>query len=331
MDDEYKIGLDISEENYRDLPYPSYSLLSDIAKNGGEVVNGKRNEDINEMDGVMVGKLVDNLITENKYPDNFYVVKKIPTGKAKDVLKVLSKNIKYLKNKTDLFHEDNHEIIDKCCDIIKYHKHSKTRSLEETKDKRLKGLINYKEYSDILIKAPENSFIMSEYLKYQADRCVKQLKNNFPEYFVKESIGKNILIIPQVKLLGEFNKTKIKGMLDFVIVDHDNLTITPVDLKTGHYDSSKFFEEGYLGWNYYIQSALYKSLLEDEIKKHDLYSFYKVKDFMFIFCSRLRFNTTTMLVTRSMQENAIKGFKIGLNDYPGVNELINTYNYYKIK
>ena len=87
MDDEYKIGLDISEENYRDLPYPSYSLLSDIAKNGGEIVNGRRNEDVNEMDGVMVGKLVDNLLTENKYPDNFYVVKKIPTGKAKDVLK----------------------------------------------------------------------------------------------------------------------------------------------------------------------------------------------------------------------------------------------------
>ena len=28
-----KLGLDISEKEYRDLPYPSYSLLSDYQKN----------------------------------------------------------------------------------------------------------------------------------------------------------------------------------------------------------------------------------------------------------------------------------------------------------
>ena len=140
---EIQIGLDISESDYRELPFPSYSLLSDIAKVGGGAVGAVRNTEINELDGVMVGKLVDNLLTENKLPDNFFIVKKKPSGKAKDLLKLLAKNINFLPNKEELLHVDNHELINKCCDVINYHKASKNKTSEEMMKKRIDGLKNY--------------------------------------------------------------------------------------------------------------------------------------------------------------------------------------------
>lgn len=317
--DENTIGLQITEESYRDLPYPSYSLLSDIKKVGGEIaVGGVRNPNINEMDGVMVGKLVDNLITENKMPDNIVVVKKTPVGKVKDIIKVLAKTREYHPNKEDLFHTDNIELLDKICGQVRYLK---------DKDKRIAGIKNYQDYYNALCNSPQGSFIISEYLYYGALKVVKLLKDEYPMLVKPEEYG--FKIIPQVKLLGEFNKTKIKGMLDFIVIDNKNRTIIPYDLKTGSGKSENFFETGYLGWNYYIQASLYLELLKEELKSHPIYKYYKVDNFRFMYASRMELTTTVMTVNESMHENAIKGFEYNGEYYSGVNSLINEFNHYK--
>lgn len=316
--DENTIGLQITEESYRDLPYPSYSLLSDIKKVGGELaVGGVRNPNINELDGVMVGKLVDNLVTENKMPDNLIVVKKTPTGKVKEVIKALAKYNKYLPNKENLFHVDNLDLLDKMCGQVRYLK---------DKDKRILGIKNYHDYYKALVNAPKDAFIISEYLYYGALKVVKLLKDEYPILVNPEEYG--FKIIPQVKLLGEFNKTKIKGMLDFVVVDDNNKTIIPYDLKTGSGKSDEFFTNGYLGWNYYIQAGLYSELLKEELKKHPIYKDYKVDKFRFMYASRMELTTTVMVVEESMHENALNGFEYNDEYYKGVIELINEFNHY---
>jgi hypothetical protein len=318
---ENTIGLLISEDEYRELPYPSYSLLSDIKKVGGEIaVGGVRNPNINELDGVMVGKLVDNLVTENKMPDNIIVVKKTPTGKVKEVIKALAKYNKYLPNKEDLFHIDNLDVLDKLCGQVRYLK---------DKDKRILGIKNYHDYYKALVDAPKGAFIISEYLYYGALKVVKLLKEEYPMLVTPEEYG--FKIIPQVKLLGEFNKTKIKGMLDFVVVDDANKTIIPYDLKTGSGKSDEFFTNGYLGWNYYIQAALYTELLKEELKSHPIYKDYKVVNFRFMYASRMELTTTVMVVTESMHESAINGFEYKEDYYQGVRELVNEFNHYNNK
>lgn len=323
MNENTNIGLfNISELEYRDLPYPSYSLLSDIRKNGVNVIDGTRNLDINELDGVMVGKLVDNLLTEDKLPDNFYVVKKKPTAKAKMIIKSLAKLHYLLPNKDIIFSEENKDIILKLCNAAGYYMPKKN----DTTQKRLDGLINYQDYFDILVKAPQNSFIISDYLYYESKQVVKVLKEEFPWL---DNPREGIEIIPQIKLLGEVNGIKIKGMLDFIIIDNINKTITPYDLKTGSYPAKDFIEKGYLGWNYYIQASLYKILLSNEIAKHPIYKDYKVQEFSFMYCSRMDKSTSTTVVNNDMHLECLEGFEFDGNYYTGLNELLTIYSDYK--
>jgi len=328
--DENTIGLQISELEYRELPYPSYSLLSDMSKVGSSAIDGVRNTDINELDGVMVGKLVDNLLTENKLPDNFYVVKKKPTGKAKDILRVLAKTRQYHPNKTELLHPDNHDLINKCCDTIKYN--SGSRSV-----KRIDGLKNYQDYYNVLINSPEDSFIISDYLYYQAKQCVKIIRDVYP--YIIDGFGGN-KVIAQVKLLGEVNKCQVKGMLDFVVIDDISETITPYDLKTGSYPATEFLNNGYLGWNYYIQSALYYELFKEEIKKHPIYKNYRVDPFKFVYVSRMDGSHCEFIVPKTMHHIALNGWEVTEKQEDGtfvkkprkgVHTLLNEYNYYKKK
>lgn len=321
------IGLDITELEYRDLPYPSYSLLSDIAKVGAAaVVGGKRNEEINDLDGVMVGKLVDGLLTEDKLPDNIFLVKKKPSGKAKDLLKLLAKNAKYLPNKEDICHEDNHDLICRMCDIIKYHTvPNKTEA--ERKEKRVAAIKNYQEYCDTLLKAGDDAFVITEYLYYSAMEMVKLLRNTYPKFFSSED--STYTVIPQVKLLGNYLGTPIKGMLDFIVIDDESKVITPFDLKTGAGKTPDFYENGYLGWNYYIQASLYLELLKEELSKHSKYKDYTVDNFHFLYAGRMDKKTTIMEVFPYMHEEALKGFEHNDKSYPGIGTLINEYNAYK--
>lgn len=317
-----KIGLDITEEEYRALPYPSYSLLSDISKQGAEAtINGVRNPDINELDGVMVGKLVDNLVTENKMPDNLIIVKKKPTGKCKDILRVLSRTREYHPNQDELLHKDNHELIHKVCDSLKY--------FSKSPDKRIPGLENYEDYYNALCNNIEESFIISEYYYYQALKCVKTVRSQYPFLVVPEHYG--FELIPQVKLVGEINNIAIKGMLDFILIDHEKKVIYPYDLKTGSGDSKDFIEQGYLGWNYYIQSAIYYNLLKEEIKKHPKYHDYDIYGFYFMHVSRI-YNTTKEYAINTLSiEEAMKGFEYDNKYYTGVEALLNEYEYYRNK
>ena len=82
MNSKYKFGIQISEDEYRKLRHPSYSLLSDIKKDGPFAVSRPR-ADISLNEPIIIGKMVDSYITEGKPPsDNLYIIDKIPTDKA---------------------------------------------------------------------------------------------------------------------------------------------------------------------------------------------------------------------------------------------------------
>ena len=300
------IGLDITEKEYRDLPYPSYSLLSDVSKNGPQVIGGARNTDIGELDGVIVGKIVDSILTDKKVPENLFKVKKTPSGKVKAILKALAYNAEMMPNPNKLLSKENEEIIDNICEKVKYLK---------TKESRLKGIKNYEDYYEVIKKvikenkynpdennaSLEDSMIVSDYLYNVSVYLAKKLKKEF-EYFFGDKINKSREVFYQVKIIGEIKNVKFKGMLDGLVIDHVNKTIIPFDLKTGSYPANKFIEKGLIGWNYYIQAALYTALLEQYIDTHHPeYKEYKMDSFKFIYADRLNSKETLYFDTKNIE------------------------------
>ncbi len=75
---------------------------------------------------------------------------------------------------------------------------------------------------------------------------------------------------------------KLKGLLDLVVIDHRQRTITPYDLKTSA-DSS--FENAVWKYRYDLQASFYNALLSNYVQSLQYLSGYTIKDFKFIVCS----------------------------------------------
>ena len=146
-----RLGLNITEQEYRNLSYPSYSLLSSISKYGPDAIYGER-VDISDLDGIVIGSLVDSIITDGGLPENLVVIDKKPTGKPLDILKALAERNDL--QDPNLLSVKNHDIIEEELDRFEYYKTS-------TFKVRLQKLKNYSKYAKAL--SNPNSFIVSDY------------------------------------------------------------------------------------------------------------------------------------------------------------------------
>lgn len=316
------LGMDISEKEYRDIPLPSYSYLADIAKaeilkpgvGGSEVViSGVRNLAIADMDGVMIGTIVDSRITEKKDPDNMIIVNKKPSGKMILIIKAILNLKSMLHNPTDLLSSDNYDSFVDMAEAFKYKKDYKSR---------LEGILNYSEYIDALDKY-QDPFIVSDFIIGCARRSEKALTKEYPFIVNPKDFG--LEMYNQVKLQGVVNGQLCKGMMDFVFINHSKKKIIPFDLKTGYAKHEDFHDKCYLGWCYYIQSALYYRLLLIELAKHPSLKDYEVLPFQFMYCGRSDYKPLIYKVDSFQDSQAMNGFNHISTDYPGVNQLIDIY------
>lgn len=308
-----KLGLDISESEYRALDYPSYSLLSGIAKQNAGAVNGIK-PDISDMDAIVIGSITDSRVTEGCDPDNLVVINKKPSGKA-------LKAIKALCERDDLIDEDNpvsvknKKIIDGICKDLEYYDNKNAEG-------KVSALKKYNKYVKALRTHGSNALIASDYQYKQALELANAL-------FLRYGFLKSSDIMPQVKLLGEVYGEKVKIMLDFVYFSHSDKRIVPFDLKTGYAKHHEFFESGYLGWNYYIQGSLYRKVLEDHIKTHPQLKEYTVDPFRFMYCGRQDKLPLIYRVTEKQHHAGFTGFEYKGMRFQGIEELMEEFKYYK--
>lgn len=305
-----ELGLQISEKEYRALPYPSYSLLSSLSKNGPQAVYGEK-IDISDADAIVIGSIVDAIVTEGGPPANMVIVDKKPSNKALEIIKALAARDDLADPM--LLSVKNQVMIKEECDKVEYYKSSNTAA-------RIKHLKNYQKYAKAVQKHGDDAMIVSSYQFHEASELAKNIFARFP--FLK---GDNI--IGQVKIMGEINDVELKGMLDFIHIDHEKKEITPFDLKTGRGAHYEFFEGGFLNWNYYIQASVYREILQQYIKTTELAD-YKIKNFRFLFCGRKDRLPIIYRVTDKWHEAGFKGFTYEGKYYPGVNELIEDLIYY---
>jgi hypothetical protein len=208
----------------------------------------------------VIGNAVDCLITEpEKFNDYFYVLSTAaPTGQIKDFID------KYHKtgSESDAFAEVN----------------SKKYTLEWFKTK-----MEESDNQTYLESLKQNKVIL-DYKTYENIISIVDSLNNFTEYkdLMDKSFGKEI--ISQLEIMWEYKGVELKSKLDFIVIDFQNKTILPIDIKTIG-DSTSSFVYSFWKRRYDFQAACYTKALEAWIhSQENLKQFkgFKILPFKFV-------------------------------------------------
>ena len=81
----------------------------------------------------------------------------------------------------------------------------------------------------------------------------------------------------------------LKCMADILVVDHDNMIVQPVDLKTTSYPEYLFYKS-FIKWRYWIQAQLYWYIIRQNMDADETYRKYKLLDFQFAVVNRFEPN-----------------------------------------
>ena len=322
MEQNKVFGLDISELEYRRIPLPSYSLLSDIQKleenlpgSGKTIVGGVSIGDM-DMDGLIFGTIVDQILSDGKPSDDIIVLKKKPSGKMKDMIKMLIDVREFLPDPNDILSPMNSQGL---LDIAEEYNYKKKDA------DRINGFMNYKEYIDVYSDENNNNkIITTSYIFNTALKIANEMLSSFPLLSFNYTED-HIEIHRQIKLTGMVNNVMCKGMMDLILINHKGKFIVPIDIKTGANRLTDFEEKGYFGWNYYIQSYLYKVLLKDYIdKNYPELKDYEIRPFSFIFGDRIKGGVIRYDVT---EENDLLAGDTGFinKNKKSVNDLLQIY------
>lgn len=156
------------------------------------------------------------------------------------------------------------------------------------------------------------------------------------KYFFNHT--EDIELIHQFAIYFEYKGIECKALLDGVMIDHKNKTITPFDLKT----TSKNvwdFPLAYIEYGYYRQAAFYTIALKwyvEQMKTVLTWSDYEFKDFEFIVIQKSQFKSASPAFIWVTTPNDIKagiegGYLEGKEHrkLPGIDSLIEDLHWHK--
>ena len=158
-----------------------------------------------------------------------------------------------------------------------------------------------------------------------AEKIVEQLKTNSTTGPIVNLVNSSRYeIIDQMQVEGyTIDGHLFKSMLDKVVIDHNERTIQPYDLKCT-WSVENFYEEYYLYRRAYIQAYLYFYAMYHLVKNEDSpYYGYSVNRLKFIVCDSTNYYQPLIYTLEiSDMEDAYKGFVHKGRTYPGVGDLI---------
>ena len=154
----------------------------------------------------------------------------------------------------------------------------------ETRSKVIKE--NGVEYYNLLYISIGKTLISTK--DYQdAQECVNALKTHSftAEFFEPDNpFDKTIEKFYQLKFQGEYENIKLRCMADLIIVNHENKTIRPIDLKTS-FKKEWNFPSSFIQWCYWIQAQLYWYIIRQNLDNTIIYKDYELLDYQFIVIS----------------------------------------------
>lgn len=268
-------SLNIPDAQYHADPAWSYSVIARYAKDGFNAM-ANLHEKITSTPSMEFGSLFDSILTKGKKTlDDYVISDTCPPPAEKGVLD-------YLLTVTDVpFFDIPSFTLEQAFDTVKYQPRwgydAKFKNTEKYKDyyearRTGKNVVSQTDWDDAVEMAKifrANPYLSNLFGKVSTDK----------KEFLYQTQYKTEWTLPN----GE--EVIIKIMPDLLVVDHENKTIQPVDLKTSAMPAYDF-AENFVRFRYDIQAELYTDVLNKIIQDDPEYSEYTVLTYLFTDISR---------------------------------------------
>ena len=268
-------SLDISEQEYHDYPAWSHSLIARYAKDGfGAIKN--LHEPIASTPSLEFGSLFDTIITSDDFDSQYVISDSCPPPAEKKVLDTL------LTMTSAPFYEIPTPTMEEAISTCQYQQRwsygKQYEHIEENKDyyenrRTGKKVKSTEDYNDAMKMADE-----LHNQEYSTGKLFKKGTVDGVEY------------IYQAKFVTKYNTgfneiVDIKIMPDLLIVNHNDKTIQPVDLKTSQMPAYDF-TENFIKFRYDIQACMYSDVIRAVMRRDHDYDDYTILPYIFSDISR---------------------------------------------
>ena len=310
-------NLGISEQEYRDLELPSYSMLSSISKSGIDVMQGTKNG----IFSLKFGSLVDDMCFDtDKVKKKYYQsgVVKAPTINVKKIVDRVIQSIIDSESDDNTFSivkkKKLNSYSDEAMDFSRYGGIITTAAFDNnvyqnySNNKLMETVVSAgQQYFQDTLDSRGKVLIKPEMWNLALTTATTLATHEFSKGYFEEEDG--IELFYQYKFVTEVFGMKVKGMLDILKVDHKNKIVYPVDLKTGELPVSKF-PEIFLMYGYYIQAALYREAIITIVANDPDIEDYEIAPFEFLYISKENpYKPLVYIVPIEFHASAIIGFE----------------------
>ena len=282
----YDISWKVSEEEYRADPALSYSTLAKYEREGFN--NLDKLFDKVETPSLTFGSAVDSIITggQEEFDERFMVAEFPSTPDS------ITKIVKSLFNQ----YRDSYRSLIMIPDnaIIKETEYQSYQMnwKPETRAKVIKE--KGADYYNLLFVAGDRTIL--DTTTYQdvcnAVRALKESESTKFYFADNNPFVPDIRRFYQLKFKACLEGIEYRCMSDLLIVNHENKTIQPIDLKTSSHAEWDFYKS-FVEWNYQIQARLYWSIIRQNMDEDEYFKDFELLDYMFIVVNR---RTLTPLV-----------------------------------
>lgn len=314
-----------TEAVYRAILLDSSSSLKEFSMDRKKYYNkyylGKNVEDKDSQAAIM-GRLVETLLMEPDEFDKRFYMSACVSSPTELMLSFVEELYKYTIDATDEFGNVTRTFEEISRDA---YSSSRFKIKYEAVIQKFIGSDAEIYYNEIRKVRANNLTVVTSQDVTHAENIVSELRNNFATKDIVNLVNSSrYSIYDQLQVEGyEVDGHLFKSMMDKVIVDHQEKTIQPYDLKCT-WSVENFYEEYYLYRRAYIQAYLYyyatKHLTLDE--NNELYG-YTVRPLQFIVCDSTNYyNPLVYTLSDEDMKDAYEGFVHKGKYYPGVKYLI---------
>lgn len=288
----------------------------------------------------ILGSAVDCLVTRGtqQFEQEFYISRL--ENKPSDTVKSIINEVFYKANITPeqigLFAPnfiDYKDLILESCDSHNY-------QLNWKNETRVNKILENYEYWNELVESNGKIILTTEDESLINKIVLNFLQNDNTKYYFT-NFAEEKEIINQLHIDFEIEGVECKALLDGVVVNTEDKTLEPFDVKTTG-DKVFYFPKSMRRFGYYIQAAFYTEALKQWKERHKIYKDYTIKNFVFVVSSTLDpetpmvFKCTDNLLNIGKYGRNRIDYKINHSDsaiikpyVAGYMDLIEAYKYYE--
>lgn len=277
------ISWKVSEEQYREDPALSYSLISKFDRDGFSKLNTLMEK--TDSPSLFFGSQVDTWITEGEDAYNAkYTVYDVP---------LVKESVKNVVEKLFEENKDTFNTLDKIPIVyIMAITHCMGFQPNWKPETRVKTILEQgAEYYKALFKIQGKTIVSTED-KDIVRQTVTALKTNPASSMYFSDADDFLTREYQLKFKSVFDNIEFKCMADLLVTDHHNKIVIPVDLKTSSNPEWDFYDS-FVKWNYSMQARLYWKIIRDNMDKDEYFKDFVLTDYRFVVVNK---NTLTPLV-----------------------------------